>query len=152
MILDDIRSLSRYNIPMAEEIEAYLKSENFSFPDKEEIVIDGRRLFVRPSAYTTRPASEAGFETHQVYADLQYVLQGVEVMQLASSEMLVPLTAYDPLKDIRFFSADGQPTELVVRQGSFVFFYPGEAHRPCCQYMSRPASVRKLVFKIRINS
>jgi YhcH/YjgK/YiaL family protein len=151
MILDDIRNLSRYNIPMAAEISAYLQATDLLALDQEEIVIDGRRLFVRPSVYTTRPATQANFETHQVYADLQYVVDGVEVIQLVSSEVLAPLTEYDSQKDIRFFSAAGQPTDLVVKQGFFVFLYPGEAHRPCCQYMSQSTKVRKLVFKIRMN-
>ena len=151
MILDDIRNLFRYSLPMAAKIEAYLHTFDLSVLDQEEILIDGRQLFVRPSAYLTRPATQADFETHQVYADLQYVLDGVELIQLASNETLAPLTEYDSHKDIRFFSSAGQPTDLVVRQGSFVFFYPGEAHRPCCQYMSQSSKVRKLVFKIRMN-
>jgi len=151
MIVDSIQELGRYNIPMREEIVRFLKTHqpfDFSVP---EIEIKGRELFVRPSVYTTRTPSEGKFETHERYADLQYVVEGVEVMQTAWPDALAPLSAYDSKSDCRFFGADAGTSDIVVPEGCFAVFFPGEAHRPCCHYQGAPGRVKKLGFKIRMN-
>ena len=115
-----------------------------------EIEIRGRSLFVRPSQYKTRLPAEGRFEAHEVYADLQYVVSGAEIMQSVPSSSLTPVTSYDPKGDILFFTAGQDISDVVVSAGHFVFYYPGEAHRPMCQRGLGPEAVRKLVFKIKI--
>ena len=151
MICDSIKEISRYKIPMLKDIEAFLKSHDVLSLTAEEIEIRGRKLFVRPSRYNTRLPQDGRFETHAVYADLQLVVSGAEIMQLAPADALTPATEYDPKKDISFFTADKDITNVVVRAGEFTVFFPGEAHRPMCQRGRGPEAVNKLVFKIRIN-
>jgi len=92
MIIDAITQLSRYSIPQKEKIIAFLKSRDLrSVPDGEH-EIDGRELFVRVMSYTPKPAAENKFEAHRVYADLQYVVEGVELMQTAPADQLKPVT------------------------------------------------------------
>lgn len=150
MICDSIKNLSRYNIPMRKRIAAFLEAHDPLSLTQDEIEIDGRELFVRPSAYQTRPPEEGRFEEHTVYADLQYVVSGAEIMQFAPADVLVPATEYDTRGDIRFFTADRDITDVLVRAGEFVVYFPGEAHRPMCQRGIGPETVRKLVFKIKI--
>jgi YhcH/YjgK/YiaL family protein len=115
-----------------------------------EIEINGRALFLRPGEYKTRLPEEGRFEAHKVYADLQYVISGAEIMQFAPLDALTPATEYDPKGDISFFTAERDITDIVVRAGEFVVYFPGEAHRPMCQRGLGPEAVKKLVFKIRI--
>jgi len=150
MIHDSIAHIARYRIPMAEEICRFLKDPGAAGSGVSEFEIRGRDLFVRPSEYVTRLPEEGLFETHAAYADLQYVLSGVERMQLVPQESLTPSGAYDPLHDISFFRALGDSTDVIVRAGEFTVFFPGEAHRPMCQRGQGPEVVRKLVFKIRM--
>ncbi|MBF0484879.1 MAG: YhcH/YjgK/YiaL family protein [Candidatus Omnitrophica bacterium] len=149
MILDDINFLRQYHLPMTEQILSFLKKNNPLDFTVKEIEIQGRDLFVRPSEYLTKAPSELRFETHRIYADVQYVVQGVEMMQLAKNN-LSSLTDYDTTGDCQFFQASGVVSDIVVSQGQFIVFFPGEAHRPCCYYDGNPASVKKLVFKIRM--
>jgi biofilm protein TabA len=150
MIYDSINQLGRYDVPMAREIMAFLKEHRADDLPVGEIEIRGRELFVRPAEYQTRLPEEGRFETHQVYMDLQYVLKGAEIMQFAPSDRLTPATSYDVQGDYQFFMAGKDITDVVVRAGEFVVYYPGEAHRPMCQHGLGAESVKKLVFKIKM--
>ena len=150
MIYDHISRLTRYDIPMVDEIIDFLKANRVEDVPVAEIEIKGRELFVRPAEYMSRLSREGKFETHQVYMDLQYVVKGAEIMQFAPAENLTKVTAYDAAGDYQFFTADTDITDVVVRAGEFVVYYPGEAHRPMCQRGPDPEAVKKLVFKIRI--
>ncbi|NLE65635.1 MAG: DUF386 family protein, partial [Elusimicrobia bacterium] len=59
-------------------------------------------------------------------------------------------TEYDEMKDCQFFSARANISSFLVREGEFAVFFSGESHRPMCAASQGPASVQKLVFKIRI--
>jgi biofilm protein TabA len=150
MIYDSMKNLSRYDIPMIEEIRAFLKKNDPVSLTATEIEINGRELFVRPGTYQTRLPEEGRFETHTVYADLQYVVSGAEIMQFSPADALTPATEYDAKGDIQFFTAQKDIIDVVVRAGEFIVYFPGEAHRPMCQRGLGPEAVKKLVFKIRM--
>jgi biofilm protein TabA len=135
---------------MGPEILQFLKEHDAAALPVTELEIMGRDLFVRPSEYLTRAPAEGRFETHEVYADLQYIVSGAEIMQVVPSDRLTPVTPYDAKTDFRFFTADQDITDLIVRAGEFTVFFPGEAHKPMCQRGEGPEFVKKLVFKIRM--
>ncbi len=150
MITDNIKQLSRYALPYKDKIIAFLESRDPNLVDDGEHEIDGRNLFVRVMSYEPKPAEENKFEAHRVYADLQYVASGIELMQTAPNDQISPITEYDPIKEYQFYKAGGAINDLVVRQGEFTIFFPGEAHRPSCLYKDQRVKVKKLVFKIKI--
>ncbi len=150
MILDNIQDLKRYNFPKADAILKFIaENDCVNLPDGEMEIL-GRDLFVRIMSYVPKPADQNRFEAHQVHADLQYVAQGIELMQVAPPDALTPITEYDAKGDFHFFQAKENISDLVVRQGEFTVFYPGQAHRPSCQYRGYAGPVKKLVFKIKI--
>ena len=157
MILDDFNNLKRYSIPQIEKILNFISKNNCLLLPNEQIDIDGERLFVRVMEYIPKPANENKFETHRIYADLQYDVSGIELMQTAPTQSLTSLGAYNPKEgDYEFFELcrgliNQTPTDLVVRTGDFTVFYPGEAHRPSCLYKNFSEMIKKLVFKIKIN-
>ncbi|MFH0754827.1 MAG: YhcH/YjgK/YiaL family protein [Candidatus Omnitrophota bacterium] len=151
MIVDQIKHLSRYAIPLKKEILDFLFAHRAQDLPVGEIEIKGRDLFVRTAEYMTRLPHEGRFETHQVYMDLQYVVAGAEIMQFAPRDVLLKATAYDEAGDYQFFTADRDITDVLVREGEFVVYFPGEAHRPMCQRGKGPEAVKKLVFKIKMS-
>ena len=157
MIFDCFKNLKRYSVPQTEKILKFISENNCLTLPNEQIDIDGKNLFVRVMQYTPKPANENKFETHHIYADLQYVVSGVELMQIAPIESLTSLGKYDPKEgDYEFFELcrgliNQTPTDLVVCAGDFTVFYPGEAHRPSCLYKDSRCVVKKLIFKIKIN-
>ena len=151
MIIDSIENLNRYALPKKDAILKFIAEHDCIHLPDGEIEIEGRQLFVRIMSYIPKPVAENRFETHQIYADLQYLVSGAEIMQTARMKDLTPLTDYDANGDHRFFEASGAITDLIVQAGEFAFFSPNQAHRPSCSYKGYNGLVKKLVFKIKIN-
>ncbi|MBF0123019.1 MAG: YhcH/YjgK/YiaL family protein [Candidatus Omnitrophica bacterium] len=150
MIFDSIGHLDRHHIPCRDEIVSFLKKNRPETLPVGEIEIRGRELFVRPAHYETKSAAQGKFETHRLYMDLQYVIEGEELMQVAPADVLLPLSEYNVNGDYQFFKASQGISSFIVRADEFAVFWPGEAHRPSCSVGEKPVFVKKLVFKIRI--
>ena len=150
MITDTIGCLKRYAVPQTGPILDFIARHDCAHLPDGEIEIEGRELFVRVMSYVPKPALENRFETHHVYADLQFVANGIEIMQTARVNDLIPLTEYDQKGDYQFFKNPCPVTDLIVKAGEFAVFYPHEAHRPSCLYEGYPGMVKKLVFKVKI--
>ncbi len=148
MIFDEVKALSAYKIiPHIDHVLKFLQKPDLSKP---EIELRGRDLFVRVMKYSPKPAEQNKFETHQVYADIQVLLKGREIMQYARTQDLKISTDYDAKNDYQFFSVENNISDLFVHAGQFVIFLPGEAHRPSCQPPDYKGENLKLVFKVRM--
>lgn len=151
MIFDDFINQGRYgaSVPFLNEIAAFVSGRDCALIPDGEIEILGRDLFVRIAEYPTGPAEEKRFEAHKIYADLQLVVRGAEMME-ASVNPGKPCTAYDAKADIHFFEPEQHYTQVLVSAGQFTVFFPGELHKPGCQIGPCAETVKKLVFKIRM--
>ena len=96
--------------------------------------------------YEPKPVQEATAETHNIYADLQLILDGTEWMGCADSAALIPLVPYDEGKDIALWKQKDLPL-LPMRKGNWALFLPGEPHAPSLKMQE--GTVKKAVFKIR---
>lgn len=150
MIFDHVGHLNRYSIPYLIYVQEFLSRSDLYTLTDPEIELRGRDVFVRIMRYVPKHASHNKFETHRAYADIQIVLQGRELMQVAPSEELKVLTEYDNQKDYQFFTVERNISDLVVDYDHFTVFFPGEAHRPSCLVEEGDGEVLKLVFKIRV--
>jgi YhcH/YjgK/YiaL family protein len=152
MIIDTLQNLARYNIRHAEKILAFISRNDCTTLPNEEIPIDGKDLYVRVQSYEPKNKDENKFETHIVHADVQYVSQGKELIQIANIADLTPTMEHDVEKDYRLYSLTKPThcTDLVINTGDFALFLPGEAHRPSCRVGDEIVTVKKLVFKIRM--
>lgn len=152
MIFDEFKNLHRYSgIPYLSEIEKYVKERDCTqVPDGEHEIL-GRELFVRVAEYFTGPASEKQFEAHLVYADLQLVVAGREVMDVSLETHPKAVTSYEKAPDIQFFKDTSEISSVTVSSGQFTVFFPGELHKPGCHVNQAPGKVKKLVFKIRMS-
>lgn len=104
--------------------------------------------FVNVYGYTTQPRELCAWENHTRTFDLQYMIDGLEVIDLIPVESLGAPTSYKADSDTEKFSANEAPfTQLLFPTGSFIFFLPGEAHRPKIA-AAAPAALKKLVVKI----
>lgn len=104
--------------------------------------------FVNVHGYTTQARELCTWENHPATIDIQYMIDGVEGIDLTPVESLGTPTVFKPESDTQKFAATTEPvTQLVLRSGDFVLFLPGEAHRPKVAVQS-PAALKKLVVKI----
>lgn len=150
MIIDNIKNASRYE-NLSKEIKMgldWLKNfDKASEPGKYEI--DGKNVYASVQSYESKLRENANAEYHKVYADIQYLVSGEEIIYIHTDEQEMAAAEYLAEKDVAKFKSDiGTPIKLSA--GDFILLYPDEAHQPgCC--VGAPAHVDKVVIKIKIN-
>ncbi len=124
----------------------FLKRNNLidlSIGDHE---LDGRKVFVKVSAYNSKNPEEKFFETHQNYTDIHLVLSGTEYIGSADAAGMTEKTPYDKENDIQFYQVNNSKSHIAA-PGTFFLFFPGEPHRPGVK-IDKSIPVKKIVIKI----
>ena len=84
--------------------------------------------------YTTFPASEGSFETHDKFFDIQYVISGKEQFGYCKRE---------------FYQEPALSGTVLLLPGDLIVVAPEDAHKPrCCA--DGPEFVRKVVVKVKV--
>lgn len=150
MILDILTNHGRYGgiSPEIGKALDYLSSTDFTALEDGKQPIDGDGIYALVMTYNTEPESERSFEAHRKYLDVQFILQGREIIFWAPTGELSPMGEYSQEKDIVFLSGDAR-ARLQLTSGSFAVFHPEDAHKPNCAW-NGPQQVRKVVVKIRV--
>ena len=102
-------------------------------------------------AYLTKPRAEGFFETHRQFIDLQVVVAGEEVMEVAGAVQLGVAEPYDAARDFTKHTEAPAPSVLRVAAGQAAIFWPEDAHMPGLA-AGRPALVRKTVVKVPVGA
>lgn len=154
MIVTTLSDASRYerfdtNIGMALR---WLAGASWSNLQPGEHSIRAREVYAIMQQYDTKEDSQCIFESHRLYTDIQMVLSGREIIQVASKSLLIIQEPYR--EDIEFYRL---PTEngsqsLLMKPYDLAIFFPEDAHRPCMQVDSKSEAVRKLVIKVALST
>jgi YhcH/YjgK/YiaL family protein len=150
MIFDTLDNHARYtglgyNLPTA--LNFLLENDLMSLPIGR-IDINGDNLYVLVQEYVTKPIEQGVWESHRKYIDVQHIVSGTERMGIANLGTM-QLGEYTPEKDFQPMSGIGN--HLDVFAGSFVIFFPDDAHMPGLQ-VHQPELIRKVVVKVRIQT
>lgn len=108
--------------------------------------IDNDDVFAIVQEYDTKEEKDCVLEGHHKYIDIQYVIQGVELMGFT------PLTDQVSIeenleKDYTFY--EGETSMIRVEQGMFTIFFPEDLHRPTVK-AGVVSKVKKVVVKVKI--
>jgi len=127
----------------------FLTNTNFHKLEDGKIEIDGTEMWANLQTYQTK--SNAHFEAHRKYIDLQYVIQGQEFIGVCDYSKCNEYTPYDETNDIEFLNCESSDGETMTT-GDFLVLYPTDAHKPSISLdKNNPTTVRKLVIKIKID-
>jgi biofilm protein TabA len=110
--------------------------------------ISGDDVVANVQEYTTSPASENAFETHDKFFDIQYVISGKEFFGVCKRE---GLTAKEVLleRDLIFYQEPAVSGSVLLLPGDLIIVAPEEAHKPRCA-VGQPEFVRKVVVKVKV--
>jgi YhcH/YjgK/YiaL family protein len=112
--------------------------------------IDGPGLVAIVSRYRTAPAEEKKWETHRIHGDIQFMVEGSELIGYARRDLLTVRPPYNPEKDAEFYEPPaGIPSRLRFDAGSFAVFLPQDGHQPGVE-VAAPEAVHKVVIKFRL--
>ncbi len=148
MIVDNIRNRALY-YGLGENFKAaldWLAAYPGGKTEREDIEIDGDRLFVRIRPGMTRPIEDCKIESHDEYADIHFVPAGAERIGYADTAKLQRVS-YDAAKDAALLTGD---VDLItLRAGDFMITLKDDAHMPCVA-VGEPAPLEKLIVKVKL--
>lgn len=149
MILDQISHIAQYKglgTRMAKAIK-YMEENDLSRFETGRYTIEGDEIYFMVNQYDTKQLADCKPEAHRRYIDIQYVLEGSELMGYLPLEGQTPSVEYNPAKDVEFYALKTDLFE--VRAGMFAIFFAQDIHQPCVlNGQSKP--IKKVVVKVLI--
>lgn len=106
--------------------------------------------FALEQVYTPKPRAEGFFESHRKYIDVQVVVSGAELMELADISRLVVSDAYNPERDFIKYADIAGAAVLKMGPGDAAIFFPNDGHMPALHWRGSGV-VRKTVVKVPVN-
>lgn len=111
--------------------------------------LEGQHLFITVSEYYGKKKEEAKYEAHKKYIDIQYVIEGEEIIGLTTHDKVTVTEPYIEEKDIEFYSSEAGDYIKATPENFFLFF-PDDVHRPSIT-TGDSVLIKKLVVKILID-
>lgn len=106
-------------------------------------------IYYMVQEYVTKYPHEARHEAHRKYVDIQYIVKGVERMDIADATTAEIDEPYNPEKDVEFLKDQETAETHIVPAGEYKIFYPTDSHKPgLC--VDEPAKVKKILAKVRV--
>ncbi|MGQ8337463.1 YhcH/YjgK/YiaL family protein [Sunxiuqinia sp. A32] len=128
----------------------FLSATDFQNIEPGKYELDGESLYANVDQYRTRDEEDTRFETHNKYADIQYLIKGKEYIGVVElSKMQKAMFPYNKEKDITFYSSSENNYRLADSSRFFIFL-PDDAHRPCLK-VDDNLEVKKIVVKVLLN-
>ena len=150
MLATSIDLVSKYDY-LSEKFKAAYKwlaeHDVKNMEDGKYIVMDG--VFAMVQRYETIDFSEARFESHKEYFDIQYIADGKESFGMALVKDC-KLNESVPDNDVYFYDTPDFFTQVNLKAGDLIVVPPEEAHQPRACYNSEKMTVVKVVVKVKI--
>jgi len=128
----------------------FLKENDLAKLEIKRYDIDGNNVYAPISEYLSKEDTVARYEAHRLYADIQYVISGRELIGVAPlaglKDVLVP---YDEAKDIEFMTVN-TIKNVPAAPDRFFLFFPSDIHRPGLKDGDN-APVKKAVVKVKLD-
>ena len=125
---------------------AFLKEHDLKTLSSGKYEIDGENVFASVTESPSKDFDKTNWESHRNYVDLQYVIDGKELIGINPVAKSTVTHPYDQKKDAANYTADGKIYEATP--GTFFIFFPTGAHRPNITPGGNKV-VKKLVIKVR---
>ena len=152
MVIDKMENASLYYGlgPRFQKALEWLQTVN---PDTltpgQRVELEGTDIYAFLFDVDTLPAEDCKLECHRNYADIQYLVSGLEGAGYALPDApLAQLTEYDAAGDIQFYTTKWDT--LTIRPGTFYIVWPQDLHAPRVA-VEQPVPVRRLVAKVKLD-
>ena len=148
MIYDTLEHAGQYRKLSGNLAKAldYLTGTELETVEAGRVEIDGERVFALFQSYETKPENDRP-EAHRKYIDIQYLIEGEELIGVAPLTSMERVAEAAPERDIWFY--EGETAKLPLGGGRFAILFPQDAHAPCIAAGEcRP--VRKVVVKVAV--
>ncbi len=105
--------------------------------------------FALEQVYYSKEREECFFESHRQYIDVQFILEGEEIIEVANTNALTETFSYDKNMDLIKYNDTLNASSILLSKGDVAIFYPQDAHMPCLK-VSQNQKVLKTVVKVKV--
>lgn len=152
MIFDSLKNCKQYysvNGKFEQAFDFIKKATEENLPvGKYEI--DGKELYASVQEYNTKSITDAKFEGHRNYIDIQYIISGIERVDVVDISKATLNSEYNEIKDVEFYKNNDKSNNCVIESGEYGIFLPHDIHKPGIAYNGISSSVKKIVVKVKI--
>ena len=154
MVLDKLRNGSCYAglSPAFATAFHYLRTADLDALPVGRYTISGDDVYMLIQEADPKPREQGIWEAHKMYADIQLVIHGEEVLGVGNIQEMDVFQPYDAKRDIVIFSPKADGWMLPMADGDFAILFPQDAHCPCICRMQENACMksRRAVVKVRL--
>lgn len=146
----DNTNYNSYN-PVLKEVLEYLKNTDFNDMAEGAYPV-GDHITAKLQRYVTRKAGDCRPESHNNFVDVQFVVDGEELLGWCPISPDIKITEpYNFAKDVTFYKALVPESCVVLSPRNFAVLYPVDVHSPCGSLDDdEPSKVTKVVVKIPV--
>ena len=145
----ELRIPEKIKSPNWEKALEWLKGDSWKDLPIGKSEIDGSMIYALRSSYMGKRYDECRYEGHKVYADVQMVIRGSELVLVCPRNGLKITEPYSAEKDIEFFEGEpGTVHEIVLDMPMAVVLFPWDLHMPCIAIEDKPGEIEKIVLKV----
>jgi len=106
-------------------------------------------LFAMEQTYESKARYDA-FESHRKYIDIQVIIAGEELIEVAAIDQLPVTQPFDAERDVIIYGNHAATSVLRLAAGAAAVFRPEDGHMPNLRVGAEPVLVRKVVVKVPV--
>ena len=148
MIFDTLTNVDNYKgLGRVYTALKFLSETDFSKIDLGRYELDGDNIFYMVQSYDTDPSKTVS-EAHRKYIDIQFMVEGEEIIGVADIFSEKELTEAKEENDVWFYNCKTEP--LTLSAGKYMVLYPNDLHCPGVATKGRALTCRKVVVKVKV--
>lgn len=106
--------------------------------------------FLNAESYQTKPSDQKEFEAHREFIDVQIIVSGQEIIEVADVKDKNFQVTKPYVHDIVFMNGEVEKKNIELYAGEFYVLYPTDAHKPCTN-LNGEHTVKKIVIKLPVH-
>lgn len=105
--------------------------------------------FALEQVYNSKNREDCFFESHRQYIDVQFILEGEEIIEVTNINNLEVDFEYNNEMDLLKYKSTSNSSIIKLKKGDIAIFYPEDAHMPCVK-LDKSIKVVKTVVKVAV--
>jgi len=152
MIFDNIKNCKMYYgvNPKFKKAFEFIEKATKENAEVGKYEIEGKEIYASVQSYDSKLMENSVFEGHKNYIDIQYIVEGREMMGVMEISKAETDSEYNDQKDVTFYKKRDIASYCIAEQGDFCIFYPHDIHSPGVSLNNSPSNVKKIVVKVHI--
>ena len=148
MIFDTLNNVDNYKgLGRVYTALKFLSETDFTEIDLGRYELDGDNIFYMVQSYDTDPSKTVS-EAHRKYIDIQFMVDGEEIIGVADISSEKELTEAKEENDVWFYNCKTEP--LTLSAGKYMVLYPNDLHCPGVATNGKSLTCRKVVVKVKV--